>query len=138
MRSAHVVCLGALSLGFGTLLCAGASCPRAGEADDMPTLNMDARPLEASHEARPGCVAAGQVERVKGSVPAGAVSLLEMTVKADRAVPYWMFEQALSERGAEYCCTGVSVLRAVAEPGEAMFHEVEAVGWWRRAPGEGE
>jgi hypothetical protein len=120
------------------LLGAGASCPRAGEAADMPTLHMDAKPLEAATVARRGCVDAEKVQRIKGSVPQGAIPLIEMTVKADRAVPFWMFEQALTERSSQHCCTGVSVLKAEAEPGEALFHEVTAVGWWRETPAKGE
>ena len=106
--------------------------------DDIPTLQMDAR-READAPAPPAsCTDEERIERVKGAVPEGAVAVVRMTVKADRAVPFWMFERAVQERAAWFCCDGVSVTQAVAEPGEALFHEIEATGWRRAAPVEGE
>lgn len=105
--------------------------------DELPTLHMDARPRAAASEKPATCAAEESIKPAKGAVPAGAVPVVEMTVKADRAVPFWMFEQAVRARAAQYCCDGVSVLRAAAEPGDALFHEIEAVGW-RRAGPEGE
>lgn len=104
---------------------------------DLPTLNMDARPVASAGERPGSCTGEQKIERVKGPVPVGAIEVVKMTVKADRAVPFWMFEEAVRQRAFEHCCDGVSVLRASAEPGDALFHEIEATGW-RRAAAEGE
>lgn len=125
------------ALSIPTLLLA-AGCAHLGSDDEVPTLHMDARPQAAAGEKPATCTAEQQIERIKGAVPEGAVHVVEMTVKADRAVPYWMFEEAVRQRAAQYCCDGVSVKSAVAEPGDALFHEIEATGWRRAAPVEGE
>ena len=110
----------------------------SGNDEEVPTLNMDAQPLPAANEKPATCTEQQQIEANKGAVPNGAVHVVEMTVKADRAVPFWMFEEAVKQRAAQYCCDGVSVLRAVAEPGDALFHEIQATGWRRAAAAEGE
>lgn len=121
-----------------TVLVALVSCAHTANDDDIPTLHMDARAEEGAPEPPPSCTAEEQIERNKGAVPAGAVTIVRMTVKADRAVPFWMFERAVQERAAWFCCDGVSVTRAVAEPGETLFHEIEATGWRKAAPARGE
>lgn len=127
--------LGLFPLG---LLLGAFSCAHTAEQDDIPTLHMDARPEEGAPVPPAHCTAEERIERIKGAVPSDAVVIVRMTVKADRAVPFWMFERAVQERAAWYCCDGVSVTQAVAEDGEALFHEIEATGWRKVAPVEGE
>lgn len=131
---------GALASGIAvaTLLVTLTGCAHVGNDEDVPTLNMEAQPLAAAADKTTSCTEGTAIETVKGPVPSGAVEVVTMTVKADRAVPFWMFEQAARQRAAQYCSDGVSVLRAVAEPGDALFHEIQATGWRRSAAAEGE
>lgn len=121
-----------------TVMVALAGCAHTANDDDIPTLHMDARPEADAPEPPATCTAEDRIERIKGAVPGGAIEIVRMTVKADRAVPFWMFERAVQERAAWFCCDGVSVTSAVAEPGETLFHEIEATGWRKAAPAEGE
>jgi hypothetical protein len=109
--------------------------PKRKPPPPKPTLFMEAEAVDgAPREAGPECKSWGSLERVHGPVPSGRQRLVVMELKGDRSVPFKMLEDAMTMRAAEYCADGISVLRAVAEPGADLFSEMKAVGWRRPPP----
>lgn len=124
-RIAGIVGMTALALG-------SPGCRHVGEEPDVPILRMNAVKTPGVPEDDGDCPAKKDLKRVYGPVPRGAVVVVEMELKGDEPVPLAYYEEALSQRAERYCCDGMSVLLAVAEPGAELFTEVKAKGW--RAP----
>jgi hypothetical protein len=96
---------------------------------EPPTLRMDAQPVPGATQSDGDCPQLKDLKRVFGPVPRDAVVVIEMTIKGDVPVPLAYYEEALAQRAEQWCCDGMSVLRAEAEPGAELFTEVKAKGW---------
>lgn len=96
---------------------------------EQPTLRIKADPKDAKG---PRCVAFGEVERKRGSVPSSVDVLAKIEVSADRPVSLRLIEDALAEWSVNHCADGYHVLSAAAAEGAEGIVEVSAVGWSRR------
>jgi hypothetical protein len=80
------------------------------------------------------CLSEKDVEQVRGPVPADARGVVRMTLTAGEPLNIDLFEQAFTQRATKYCCDGVSLLQATADPSTGGVLSAVATGWTREPP----
>lgn len=122
----------ALSLGIVGLFLAGAgTTQRAAREPTGPKTQVDVETLSPLPER---CLRERPFAVVKGPVPAGAVPLVSLALRADGPLSFDEVEALLAERAHQACADGVSLLRAVADEQARGVLEARAIAWRHPAP----